>query len=142
MNKRPLTIRPANKNDWTTIKELLFEVDLYYSALIDEAFWVAEQDGRIVGVLQFKEYEDFFFLSSLAVRPEARGNKIASQMIEQLAAAARKPIYLYTIIPEFFKKLGFQASLFLPGLPSRDRYECVDCHPGKCVCLVRRPNDT
>jgi N-acetylglutamate synthase-like GNAT family acetyltransferase len=135
-----LTIRLATKKDWATIKEILFEVALYFSSLTDEAFWVAEQDGRIAGVLQFFEYEDFFFLSSLAVRPEARGNKIASQMIERLAAEARKPIYLYTIIPDFFKKLGFQDSLFLPNLPSRDRYECADCHSDRCVCLVRQPN--
>ena len=89
----------------------------------------------------------FLFLSSLAVRPEARDDRIASQMIEQLAAQAGKPIYLYTIIPEFFRKLGFQDSLFLPQppLPRPLRMRRLPpgplCLPGEAAqCCLNSPS--
>ncbi|MDD5382896.1 MAG: GNAT family N-acetyltransferase [Candidatus Margulisbacteria bacterium] len=132
-----IKIRPARQQDRTAIKRLLIDLDLYYSALIMEDFWVAEKDGKIVGAVQFKEYDKFFFLGSLAVLPGARDRGIASSLVKKLIAKVNKPVYLYTIIPDFFKRFGFKETAATAELPSKDQYECEACHSEKCVCMVR-----
>lgn len=134
-----MIIRPATQQDWPAIKAILEAVDEYYATLSNEYFWAAEQDQQIIGVAQLKENNDYFFLSSLAVLPTAQGKRVASQLMEHFINKANKPIYLYTIIPDFFKRFGFKETNFTSNLPSRDNYECVDCHPDRCLCLVKKP---
>jgi N-acetylglutamate synthase-like GNAT family acetyltransferase len=132
-----IILRSATEKDWTAIKELLVAVDIYYTALTNEAFLVAEDNHQIVGVVQFKEYPNYYFLSSLAIKPARQGQGIGSQIIKQLSTKTNKPIYLYTISPNLFKRFGFQETTFADLLPSREHYECADCHADRCVCLVR-----
>ena len=113
------------------------EVDIYYSALTPDAFFVAENESGIVGTAQFRTFEKFTFLSSLAVQPEMQGKGIASALIEEFISASPRPIYLYTLLPAFFQKFGFKITKLIPGLPSKDLYECEGCQPDKCACMVR-----
>lgn len=133
-------IRPAGKNDRKAILKVLKELDLFYPTLSLEGFWVAETDGKIVATLQLAEHEDFIFLGSLAVVKEEQGKGVGHALLEKVLRSCRKNIYLYTIIPDFFKKFGFRITAPVPGLPSKDRYECEYCHPEKCVCMVRPPD--
>ena len=52
----------------------------------------------------------------------------------------QKKVYLYTILPAFFKKYGFKETLPLPSLPSRENLGCPECLPEKCVCMVKSPH--
>ncbi len=135
-----LSIRPATKKDRDTIKKILEDADLFYSALTMEAFWVAEMGNKIVGTVQLKDYEDFFFLGSLVVVAEEQGKGVASALLKEVLRSHQKNIYLYTIVPEFFEKFGFKITSPLPDLPSKDHYECEDCHSKKCVCMVKYPD--
>lgn len=135
-----LSIRPATNKDRDAIKKILEDVDLFYSALTMEAFWVAEMNNKIVGTVQLKEYEDFFFLGSLAVVKEKQGKGIARALLKEVLRTHQKNIYLYTIVPEFFEKFGFKITSPPPNLPSKDRYECESCHSEKCVSMVKLPD--
>jgi N-acetylglutamate synthase-like GNAT family acetyltransferase len=133
-----LKIRPAGKTDYDAIKKLLRELDLFYAALMMEGFWVAEKEGKIIGAAQLQDHGDFFFLGSLGVLAKERKKGVAATLLEKALGKADKDIYLYTIIPDFFRKFKFKIVSPLPGLPSKDRYECEDCHLDKCVCMVRK----
>lgn len=135
-----LSVRPAVKKDWNAIKKILRNLDLFYPALSMEGFWVAEKDHKIIGAVQLTDYKDFIFLGSLAVVKEEQAKGVAGALLYEVLKSQPKNIYLYTIIPEFFKKFGFKAVSPLPDLPSKDRYECEFCHSEKCVCMMRHPN--
>ena len=135
-----LRIRPAGKKDQKAIVRILKDLDLFYPTLAMAGFWVAEKDGRIIGTLQLADRKDFIFLGSLAVVKEEEKKGVARALLEKSLKTCRQNIYLYTIIPEFFQKFGFQITTPVPGLPSKDRYECEYCYPEKCVCMMR-PTD-
>ncbi len=135
-----LNIRPARKPDLEAIQKILEDLDLFYPTLSMQGFLVAEKESRIIGTLQLAEYEDFFFLGSLAVVKEEQKKGVARTLLKAVLRSHNKNVYLYTIIPEFFEKFGFEITSPIPGLPSKNRYECEYCHTEKCVCMVKYPH--
>ncbi len=133
-----LTIRKANKSDQQQIKVLLQELDLYYSALEIKDFWLAEENNIIIATMQLKKYPNFLFLGSLGVKENYQKKGRASKLINAALKDSRQNVYLYTIIPDFFRKFGFEICQPIPGLPSKDNYECEDCHSERCVCMVKK----
>ena len=132
-----ITIRKARDADKPQVIRILKDTDIYYSALKFEDFWVAEEEGEILGCAQLEEYPAFYYLGSLGVAVEHEGKGIARMLLNPLLKRLKKDTYIYTIIPEFFKKFDFVVAPPLPDLPSKDRYECADCHPERCVTMVR-----
>ncbi|MFA5183604.1 MAG: GNAT family N-acetyltransferase [Syntrophales bacterium] len=131
-------IRNAREADLPQIKEVLKSVDEDIAAQSWDNFRVAEKSGTIAGVVKIDEYQDYYFLSSLALRPTEQNQGIASFLMAQSLAQIKKDVYIYTIIPEFFRRFGFAPTPPLPFLPKKDRMECSRCHPELCVCMVKR----
>ena len=139
----PVNIRPAQNEDYPRVKKLLEELDLYYADLTFKDFWVAESKGQIVGTVQLEEFKDFLFLGSLGVAADRQKHGIAEALLDQILQNHKNDVYLYSIIPEFFKKFGFElttpnSELITPNsLPTKEHYECEYCHPDQCVTMVR-----
>ena len=132
------TFRLAVKADEPKIMEILHETDLYYPKITLDNFWVAEENHEIAGIVQFREYDDYFFLSSFGVRPSFQKKGIAKYMIENLFINSNnKNIYIYTTLPEFFAKFGFKKAAISNNLPSRESYQCRDCFPENCFCMIK-----
>jgi N-acetylglutamate synthase-like GNAT family acetyltransferase len=89
--------------------------------------------------VRLEEHRDFLFLTSLGVLPAFRHREIAAGLLISVLAKAAKPVYLYTIIPEFFKKQGFSETTTYPALPPKNIFGCDECAPGRCVVMVKRP---
>jgi len=135
-----LKIRRAIAQDKKEILKILKEIDLFYEGQSGDSFWLAKTDEKIIGFVQFKEYSEFYFLSSLAILPEHRNNGVAAALIEEVLKTTTKDTYIYTIIPKFFEKFGFSITNPISSLPSKNKYECEYCQPKKCVCMVRKYN--
>ncbi|MBU1616766.1 MAG: GNAT family N-acetyltransferase, partial [Candidatus Margulisbacteria bacterium] len=112
-------IRPAKADDLPAIKAILKEVDEYSAAQDWAYFQVADKSGEVVGTVKLDEYKDFYFLSYLALKPAEQNQGIASFLLAQALTRARKDIYLYTIIPEFFRRFGFTQTAPLTTLPKK-----------------------
>lgn len=134
-----INIRKATEKDNPQILKLLKELDLYYEGLKLKNFWVAEEEEKIIGTVQLEEIGDFIFLGSLGVDPKEQHKGTASQLLNISTKDIEKPIYLYTIIPKFFEKHGFEIAKTIDGLPSKARYECESCHSEQCVTMVKYP---
>ncbi|MBN2058395.1 MAG: GNAT family N-acetyltransferase [Candidatus Saganbacteria bacterium] len=133
-----LKIRKARPEDEAAVLELLRELDLYYNGLRFSGFRVAEDSGRIVGIVQLEPGLDHIFLSSLGISQDRQEQGLASALLNELLPKQDQDIYLYTIIPDFFKKFGFEPVIPQVSLPSKARYDCQDCRPDRCVTMVRR----
>ncbi|MFC1755561.1 GNAT family N-acetyltransferase [Thermoproteota archaeon] len=134
-----VTFRKSKSKDSPYITQLLKDLDFYKPGLDYSLFWIAEADKKIVGILELEEYANFKFLSYVGVQPTWRKKGIAKSLIKYVANSCDKPVYLYTVIPEFYLKLGFRVIPPIADLPAKDPMECSQCEPNKCVCMVVEP---
>jgi amino-acid N-acetyltransferase len=106
--------RKATKIDEPQIRALLEEAQLHTESLggtITE-FFVAEQDGVIIGVAGFEYYGDDALLRSVAIQSNCRNNGTGSAMIDWMLARAKerhikKIVLLTNTARKFFEKKGF-----------------------------------
>ncbi len=138
-----LGIRRANPADHPTIVDLTRALELDYPAMDLSCFWVAELDGVIVGVAEIKDFESCSLLSCVGVREELQGRGIGRELVGRVIREALHPVYLYTLVPDFFRKAGFRDAVNLPrDLPPRAIYGCIGCDPSRCRCMMRPREDT
>ena len=137
-----IKVRKATADDENAVVEILKEVDIYYKALEFKGFWVAEENGGVLGCARLEKFPDFFYLSCVATAPSRARSGVARAILTTLLKGLKKDVYLYTIMPDLFKKFGFRAAEPARGMPTKERYECEACHPERCVTMVRRANDT
>jgi N-acetylglutamate synthase-like GNAT family acetyltransferase len=122
------------------IKLLTEEFDFYYEGMSLDNFWLAEEDGKIVGIVQLEDHADYSFLNALGVIGRHKKQGIGSFILHTLLESAKKPVYIQTLIPEFLQKFGFQTVPPPSFMPPRNPIRCEDCFPDKCVCMVKFPH--
>jgi N-acetylglutamate synthase-like GNAT family acetyltransferase len=136
-------IRRAAPSDHGEIEALMRALDLAYPAMDLSCFWVGEEGGRIIAAAELKDFGDCSLLSCVGVRQDLQGSGLGRTLVEEVVRHARHDIYLYTLVPGFFRKAGFADPQMLPaGLPPRSLYGCESCDPAQCFCLVRLRHDS
>lgn len=136
-----LTIRKAQTLDQSALLSILNELDLSCPSQSLDDFWLAQQaEGKVFGVARLQDYGQYLFLSCVGVIEKYRRQGIASQLLKALLKNAKKNVYLYTTIPDFFVKFGFTPTTHTSDLPSRGNFMCEECHPEKCRCMVKLPD--
>ncbi len=133
-----IQVRLAQRGDEPQIKELEKRLELEVAKLLPTETWVIEEEGKIIGLAKLTDVGEAYFLSSVGVIPERRGEGLAKQLLQAVLVGREKDVYLYTIIPDFYYPFGFEISGILPFLPSRDLFYCHSCQPESCFCLVKR----
>ncbi|MBU0672505.1 MAG: GNAT family N-acetyltransferase [Candidatus Margulisbacteria bacterium] len=132
------TIRLATDKDNPQILKISKDLNLYYPTLSLTDFWVAEKGQKIIGMAQLATYGKIAFLSSVGVVKTEQSHGIAKELISKALATTDKDTYLYTVIPDFFKKFGFETTQEKPAdLPSKGRYICEECFSYKCVTMIK-----
>lgn len=98
-----MIIRDARPRDEAAISRILAYTTIEHRG---ERFVVAEDGGRVVGVIGLRD-EGELVIESLAVHPSHRGRGIGSRLV-QTAIEDHSDVVLCTPIPDFFKKHGFE----------------------------------
>jgi N-acetylglutamate synthase-like GNAT family acetyltransferase len=135
-----VNIRPAEKKDRPAIMEIIKMLDLSYPGQKFDGFRVAEKDGEVAGIANLEEFGGFYFLSAVGVAEAEQHHQIASKLLDKILAGLKKEVYLYTVIPGFFQKFGFEAVEPPAFLPVKQTFSCRECTPALCTCMVRRPD--
>jgi len=133
-----MEIRPAREKDISDIRSILKELEMDYPIESFDNFKVIVVKDEIAGAANLEEFDDFLFLSAFGIKPSYRRMGIASSFLNDLLANAKKNIYLYTTIPEFFGKFGFETTRPISNLPKKDKFCCHECTPETCLCMVRK----
>jgi N-acetylglutamate synthase-like GNAT family acetyltransferase len=131
-------IRTARAEDRPAVRSLAESLGLDYPGMERDDFWVAEDDGRIVGICGFMRRSDCRELYALGVAKEARGRGIGADLVRALLAAVPGDIHLATVIPEFFEKTGFVRTLIFPDSMRKDPDWCEGCRAELCTVMVRK----
>jgi len=134
-----MNIRKATDSDQAAVFQILRELELEYPTLTPDHFWVADLDGEVVAVARLEEFEAFCFLSAMGTAKDRQGRGIAAKLLEDMLHQCKKEVYLYTVIPGFFRKFGFEPVMPGDGLPARESFNCAECDPENCVSMRRKP---
>lgn len=133
-----IRIRLANPEELSLVAELERKLDLEVPSLKSNETWLLEEEGELVGLAKITDLGPAYFLSSVGIVPEKRGQGLARQLLQTVLKGRDKDIYLYTIIPEFFFPFSFEATTPPLFLPLRNIFSCHHCEPERCLCLVKR----
>ncbi len=135
-----MRVRKALPPDIPAALELAQKLGLDYPDLGTDALWVAEDGGRIIGLVALKTHPDCLELCALGVEPDRRGRGVARALVEAVAAEAPGDVHLATIIPGFFESCGFvRARDIPPTFPGRrETFWCEGCPQERCTIMLRR----
>ncbi len=117
---------------------IAWRLALDYPGLENDTFFVAEERGKIIGILGLKDFGDFLELVAVGVLEEYREMGIGKKLVEEaLAVFPGKKVYLLTTVPAFYGKLGFEKVEELPEELKKDPAWCAGCDKNKCVAMLR-----
>ena len=133
-----MRIRKAGKADFPQVRALATSYNLDYDHMESDDYWVAAEGRRIVGICGLKKHPDCWELCSLAVEPLFRGKNLGRELVGALLKATEDEIFLTTVIPGYFEKLGFEAAVPIPPSMVKPDEWCVGCRRDLCRALVKR----
>jgi amino-acid N-acetyltransferase len=136
----------ATSADEEAIRALLLDAELPADDFANHLphFWVAKQNGALMGVIGLEPYKAHGLLRSLAVAPAYRDQGIGQQLCERMFTYAKtldiQQLYLLTTTAaEFFPKLGFESADRADVPPSiRTTAEFASICPETAVCMVKK----
>lgn len=110
------TLRPATARDLEACRALLRRCALPLAGLERDfpgGYAVADAGGALLGCAGVEVHGDAGLLRSVAVAPEARGDRLGARLVDDAVARARARglaslWLLTTTAPAFFARLGFR----------------------------------
>ena len=133
-----MKIRKARVRDLTAIRRLAVSLGLDYPGLENDRFWVADDGRDIAGIVALKRHADCDELVSLGVDQRYRKKGLGRMLVRALLDSTPAPIYLATIIPEFFERCGFVRASAAPAGMSKDPSWCEGCPKDRCTPMIRK----
>ncbi len=99
-------------------------------------FFVAEERGKIVGILGLKDFGDFLEMRAVGVLEDYRQMGSGRKLVEvALKSFKGKPVYLLTTIPGFYEPLGFKKADKISAALKKDSDWCAGCDREKCTAM-------
>lgn len=136
-----ITVRPAQTGDFPAIDGVLDAMELGHPSMRMSDFWVAEVDGDLAGIANVADCGASLYVSGVGVLPTYQGQGVAAELLSACLGSATKGTYLYTKIPEFFRRFRFDEAAAPPEIPPREIYDCATCGDvERCVCMMRTPH--
>ncbi len=132
-----MRIRKAKDADLPQVLRLARRCDLDYAGMESDSFWVAADGPAVVGIVGLKEHPDCLELCALGVEEKSRGTGLGKQLVSALMKNAPGEVFLATIIPLFFEKLGFRRVAEIPASMVKKSDWCRDCRRDLCTVMVK-----
>ena len=141
-----ITITPAELKYSEAIKDILLSEKLPTPDIPSDLknFYVATDNGFVIGCIGLEIYDNYGLLRSMAVKPEYRRMKIASELIKRIESLARqsglRSIYLLTETTSgYFEKKGFTGTKReeVPT-PLQQSSEFSHTCPQSAIAMVKR----
>ncbi|MFC1517218.1 GNAT family N-acetyltransferase [Candidatus Margulisiibacteriota bacterium] len=128
----------AQQADCAELNEVIIKLDLLSDESICENTFLAKDKGRIVGLAHIRKIEGYLELTHVGVLPEYRKQGVGGELVNKLVEANSQDIYLNTVVPEFFEKLGFEKTRDFPTRFKKSEKWCEGCIIEKCTAMVKR----
>lgn len=132
-----MKIRDGLSPDLPAIRRLAESLGLDYPGMENDRFWVAEGRGAIAGIVALKQHADCVELVSLGVDPRARERGLGRRLVQTLLDHTPADVFLATVIPAFFARLGFVRAPLPPAGLAKDPAWCEGCPKDQCVVMIK-----
>jgi N-acetylglutamate synthase-like GNAT family acetyltransferase len=129
-------IRKARGSDFSQILNLAQRMNLDYSDMATDDFWVAAEGEKVLGICGLKNHPDCFELCALGVEEDQRGRGLGRRLVRALLRAVKAEVYLATVIPGYFAELGFGETDFVPASMVKKADWCEGCRRELCRIMV------
>jgi len=133
-----MSIRKAGKAALPQIIALAVKHNLDYEGMATDDFWVAVEADRVVGICGLRKHPDCRELCSLGVEKAFQKKGLGRQLVQTFLQETSGDIYLATVIPEFFKKLGLEEAGSIPASMAKKADWCAGCSRERCTIMVRK----
>ncbi|MDD8020440.1 MAG: GNAT family N-acetyltransferase [Acidobacteriota bacterium] len=129
-------VRKATTEDMPYITRIAWRLALDYPGLENDIFYVAEERGKIIGILGLKDFGDFLEMRAVGVLEDYRQMGSGRKLVEEVLASLKgRPLYLLTTIPGFYEPLGFKKVDDIPLALKKDADWCAGCEQQKCTAM-------
>jgi N-acetylglutamate synthase-like GNAT family acetyltransferase len=120
------------------IRNYAVSFNLDCSDLSPGQFLIARMNNKITGFVRLKKHRDCTELSTLGVLPEYRSRRLGEILVNRiLKQAAPGKIYILTVIPSYFSKLGFRATDHIPDSLKPKKEDCkIHCCTDKVTAMM------
>lgn len=132
-----MKIRTAGPGDRARVAAFARKHGMDYPGMDRDEFLLAEDGGRLGGIVALKKHIDCLELCSLCVEEAERGTGLGRLLVEELVQTAGGTVHLATIIPGFFEKCGFAPATDVPGGMKKDAAWCEGCDKSVCTVMIR-----
>jgi N-acetylglutamate synthase-like GNAT family acetyltransferase len=136
-----MRVRRVSPGEAAPAVDLARRLGLDYPEMAADELWVAEEGGRVVGLVALKTHSDCRELCALGVDPAHRGKGAAKALVEALMSEAPGDVHLATVIPAFFDSYGFH--IITEDIPAafpakRKTGWCDGCRRELCAVMLRK----
>ncbi len=123
--KYGVELSSCNHNDLITVKNCIAKLCLDDNSLSEEQFVVAKYKQEIFGFGRLRTYEDCQELCSLGLIEPERMKGIGRLLTHELIQKSDKPLFVVTVIPDFFEKFSFEAVGSYPMVIGQKMEYCI-----------------
>lgn len=135
-----MEIRKAVKKDKEPIMKLIKEAGLFVPCMRFDDFFVAYRGENLIGVAKLKTHGKYKIheLSNVGVKDGWRKCGIGSLLVNKMIDRAKYDMYLNTVNPGFYEKLGFKETKEVPKVMKKNRTWCKACDKNLCKTMVKQ----
>jgi N-acetylglutamate synthase-like GNAT family acetyltransferase len=101
-------IRQPTESEFERVKKYARQFNLDDENMGIKEFKVLLHDNKLAAFGRLKVHKDATELCTLGVVEEFRGKKLGETFVRDFIANAKQDIYVVTVIPAFFSKMGFK----------------------------------
>ena len=108
MQKEPVNIVPANESEIVEIQQLATQLDLDLEDTNWTQFVVAKKAEKVIGFGRLRKYPECTEIATVGVIVGEQKRGVGSLVVKELIRLGPSEIYVTCVIPDFFKKFGFE----------------------------------
>jgi N-acetylglutamate synthase-like GNAT family acetyltransferase len=111
--------------EFEQVKQLVNDFWLDDTGLQPQQFQVLSDNGKVIAFGRLREHADATELCTMGVAGEFQKKGFGKEMVNHLLCRAKCDVYLVTVIPDFFKRLGFDFAEQYPDSIQKKIKMCV-----------------
>lgn len=116
MRESEVKITMASDSELVVIEQLAKQLDLDMEDTSRRQFVVAKKEERIIGFGRLRSYHDCTEIATVGVIVGEQKKGVGSMLVWELIRLGPSEIYATCVIPDFFKKFGFQMEKQYPAI--------------------------
>jgi N-acetylglutamate synthase-like GNAT family acetyltransferase len=130
--------KQPDEQEFEQVRQLVKDFWLDNENMQPEQFQVLSDHGKVVAFGRLKEHSDATELCTMGVAKDFEGKGFGDKIVKHLQSIAKRDIYLVTVIPDFFKKTGFEHVQTYPDSLRKKIERCSsDFHVGEAYHVMK-----